>query len=471
MLGTMPSERVQRRIDNLLDQAETAVESTEWDRVRELSDAVLRVDPDNEDAKSFLQIAGDDHPSSAGEGNPMASVPSVGPSEVPTSFANGRYEVKSLLGEGGKKKVYLAHDTTLDRDVAFGLIKAEGLDLEGRQRINREAQAMARLGDHHNLMPIFDLGEESGRPYMVQPLMVGGDVEALIADAEDGRPSLEDALRISSEICSGLEFAHSKGIIHRDLKPGNVWLTDDGTIRIGDFGLALSIDRSRLTQEKMMVGTVSYMPPEQATGGEVTVQADLYSLGAMLYEMVTGRPPFLGDDDIAIIGQHVNTPPVAPSWHNQSLPQTLDSLIMRLLAKDPAERPSSAADVLQALEAIDLSDAAVAHEEGQGSLDSMSGGVFVGRPREMDTLKATFEETLGGHGKMVALVGEPGIGKTRIAQELATYASMRGGQVLWGRCYEGEVRRRTIRGFRRYVVTSPIEMLRRFGARWAVPHR
>ena len=146
---------------------------------------------------------------------------------------------------------------------------------------------MARLGDHPNLMPIFDLGEENGQPYMVQPLMVGGDVEALIADAEDSRLSLEEALRVSIEMCRGLEFAHGKGIIHRVLKPGNVWLTDDGTIRIGDFGLALSIDRSRLTQEKMMVGTVSYMPLEQATGGEVMAQADLYSLGAMLYEMVT----------------------------------------------------------------------------------------------------------------------------------------------------------------------------------------
>ncbi|MCH8883549.1 MAG: AAA family ATPase, partial [SAR324 cluster bacterium] len=175
----------------------------------------------------------------------------------------------------------------------------------------------------------------------------------------------------------------------------------------------------------------------QATGGEVTPRSDLYSLGAMLYEMVTGRPPFMGDDEIAIIGQHINTPPVAPSWHNQSLPQTLDSLIMRLLSKNPAERPESAAEVLQALEAIDPADAAAVHEEEQGSLDSMSGGVFVGRHREMDQLKATFEDTLGGHGKMVALVGEPGIGKTRTAQELATYASMRGGQVLWGRCYEG----------------------------------
>ena len=122
------------------------------------------------------------------------------------------------------------------------------------------------------------------------------------------------------------------------LAPGNVWLTGDGVAKVGDFGLAVAIDRSRLTAEGMMVGTVSYMPPEQAMGGEVTPRADLYSLGAMLYEMVTGRPPFLGDDSVAIIGQHINTPPVAPTWHNYTCPRPLESLILRLLAKDPNER-------------------------------------------------------------------------------------------------------------------------------------
>ena len=142
--------------------------------------------------------------------------------------------------------------------------------------------------------------------------------------------------------------------MHRDLKPGNVRLTEDGTAKIGDFGLAVATDRSRLTQEGMMVGTVAYMPPEQAMGGEVTPRADLYSLGAMIYEMVCGRPPFLGDDSIAIIGQHVNTPPVAPTWHNSTCPRPLEALILRLLAKDPSERPKSAADVLTALDGIDL---------------------------------------------------------------------------------------------------------------------
>ncbi|MCH7740390.1 MAG: protein kinase, partial [Chloroflexi bacterium] len=417
MPGTMPSERMQRQIDRLLDEADEASLQNDWVTVKARAEAALTFDPGNSDASGYLGAAtrGLSESDSTTPLEP-AGAAATSTDETPSSFANGRYEVTGFLGEGGKKKVYRAHDTTLDRDVAFGLIKAEGLDDESRQRITREAQAMALLGDNPNIMPIFDLGEENGQPYMVGPLMGGGDVESLIENAEDGRLSLEDALRIASEICRGLEFAHSKSIIHRDLKPGNVWLTDDGTARIGDFGLAISLNRSRLTQEKMMVGTVSYMPPEQATGGEVTPRSDLYSLGAMLYEMVTGRPPFLGDDEIAIIGQHINTPPVAPSWHNQSLPRTLDSLIMRLLSKDPGERPESAAEVLQALEAIDPAEAVAAHDEEQGSLDSMSGGVFVGRHREMDQLKARFEDTLGGHGKMVALVGEPGIGKTRTAE-------------------------------------------------------
>ena len=439
----MATERVQRRIDRLLDQVEEAVDQLDWETVLSRAQAVLALDPDNADAVNFLASAERALASVASPAN-LDSNPAARPasaSSQPTSFADGRYEVKRFLGEGGKKMVYLANDTTLDRDVAFALIKTEGLDETSRTRIQREAQAMGRLGSHPHIVTVFDLGEEAGQPYMVTELMGGGDVEGLIEDAPGNLLPLDQAIKIAQESCRGLEFAHSRGIVHRDMKPGNVWITADGVAKIGDFGLAVSLDRSRLTQEGMMVGTVSYMPPEQAMGGEVTPRSDLYSLGAMLYEMVTGRPPFLGDDSVAIIGQHINTPPVAPTWHNGNCPRPLEALIMRLLAKDPSQRPESATDVLSALDAVDMATSieqpTVSVDEAH-SLDSLAGGVFVGRQREMGELKAALEDTLSGRGRLVTLVGEPGIGKTRTALELATYAGLRQAQVLWGRCYEDE---------------------------------
>ncbi len=362
------------------------------------------------------------------------------PTQEPESFAGGRYSVTKFLGEGGKKKVYLARDSVLDRGVAFALIKTEGLDETARTRVAREAQAMGRLGSHPHIVTVFDLGEEGDQPFMVTELMEGGDVEGLIEQAPDHVP-LEKAIEIAKEICEGLEFAHAKQLVHRDLKPGNIWLTEDGVAKIGDFGLALAQDRSRLTAEGLMVGTVAYMPPEQALGGEVSRRSDLYSLGAMLYELVTGRPPFVGDESVAIISQHINTPPVAPTWHNADCPRSLEALIMRLLAKDPSERPETAADVLRALEAIDVD--AVGEEtesraEEEPSLDRLAAGVFVGRQKEMSELKAALEDGLSGQGRLAMLAGEPGIGKTRTALELATYARLRRAQVLSGRCYEGE---------------------------------
>jgi eukaryotic-like serine/threonine-protein kinase len=197
---------------------------------------------------------------------PDSSTPTPPSSITPAAFANGRYQVKRFLGEGGKKKVYLGHDTLLDRDVAFALIKTEGLDDASRARITREAQAMGRLGSHPHIVTVFDLGQHDGQPYIVTELMGGGDLEGAIENAPDHRLPLDQVIQMTTATCRGLEFAHSRGIVHRDLKPGNVWLTSDGTAKIGDFGLAVALDRSRLTREGMMVGTVFYMPPEQAMG-------------------------------------------------------------------------------------------------------------------------------------------------------------------------------------------------------------
>lgn len=439
----MVSERLQRRIERLLDRADTAADEEDWDRVAESAQMVLALDAENVDAQAMLAMVreagttADGVVSSGSSPLPHAGEDRREEDPAPTSFANGRYTVQKFLGEGGKKRVYLAHDSLLGRDVAFALIKTEGFDQTSKERIAREAQAMGRLGVHPNVVAVLDLGQEDdGSPYMVTELMSGGDVEGSLETAEENWLPLERIIEIGKAVCEGLEFAHGREIIHRDLKPGNVWLTEDGTAKIGDFGLAMMTDRSRLTREAMMIGTPFYMPPEQATGGDMTPKSDLYSLGAMLYEMVTGRPPFLGDDEIAIIGQHLNTPPVAPTWHNPHCPRPLEALIMRLLAKDPSERPDDARDVYNALDAIDLTARGETVERENTSLESLAGGVFVGRQAEMDQLKAALEDVLGGRGRLVTLVGEPGIGKTRTSEELATYAGLRGAQVLWGRCYE-----------------------------------
>jgi hypothetical protein len=357
------------------------------------------------------------------------------PSPEPTSFAGGRYQVKKFLGEGGKKKVYLAHDTLLDRDVAFALIKTEKLDDASRTRIIREARAMGRLGDHPNIVTIHDMGDHEGQPYIVIPLMPGGDVEGLIEKAPEHRLPIEQAVGIAKAVCRGLEFAHSKGIIHRDIKPGNIWLGADGTVKIGDFGLALAADLPRLTQPGMMVGTVTYMPPEQAMGGKVTAKADLYSLGAMLYEMVTGRPPFVGDDSVAIIGQHINTPPVSPTWHRADLPPALEMLILQLLEKDPEKRPESAAVVLQALEAIEAGKIKEPLREAPAE-NPLYRRVFVGREPELKQLQLAFDGAISGQGALMMVMGEPGIGKTALCEQLSTYVTLRGGRTLVGHCYE-----------------------------------
>jgi len=289
---------------------------------------------------------------------------------------------------------------------------------------------MGRLGDHPHVVTVYDIGEDDGQPYIVSQYMAGGDVEGLLREAQGHRFPLERSLDIADQVCQALEHAHGHGVIHRDLKPGNVWLTSDGIAKLGDFGLAIALDRSRLTVEGMMVGTVTYMPPEQALGRPPDAHCDLYSLGCVLYEMVTGRPPFLGDDAVAIISQHINTAPVAPLWHNPEVPRALEALILRLLAKAPEERPESASTASAVAEQV--------VQEEANPLDRLAGGVFVGRETEMDELRASLEDALSARGRLIMLVGEPGIGKTRTADELGTYARLRKAQVLWGRCYEGE---------------------------------
>jgi eukaryotic-like serine/threonine-protein kinase len=364
----------------------------------------------------------------------QAARPDAAPVEI-----DGRYEIVDDLGRGGRKHVYLARDREArGREVAVALFETEGIAETAVTRARREAQAMERLGGHAHIVSVLATGEDAGRPYLVSEYMPGGDLAGVLAGRPSGRVEPERAIAIATDICLALEHAHARGIVHRDLKPANIWIGDDGSARLGDFGLAATERRSREAAEGLLVGTVAYLPPEQALGRSVDARADLYSLGAVVYEMVTGQPPFPGDDAVTIISRHVNAEPVPPRRLEPAVPPRLEQLILGLLAKSPDDRPESAAAVRVELARIAADPGAGADEPESSPLETLAGGAIVGRARELEQMRSAVEEALAGRGNLLFLVGEPGIGKTRAAEELATFARVAGARVLWGRCHEDE---------------------------------
>jgi class 3 adenylate cyclase len=362
--------------------------------------------------------------------------PDVAP--VPRTLADGRYTLGRLLGEGSGKRVYLATDTRLQREVAAAVFKAAESDDTAMRRARREAEAMAKLGEHPNIVNVYDFGEESGQLYLISQYMAGGDLYNLLSDAADHRLAVEEVVRIGGDIASGLAHAHAHGVVHRDVKPQNVWLAPDGTAKIGDFGLAVAEGGTRVTAVGTMIGTVAYMPPEQSLGRGSDARSDIYSLGALLYELLCGLPPFVGESAAAVVSQHVSTAPVAPSGHRSGVPIALDQLLMRMLAKSPEARPQQAAEVHDSLALIAAAAAGgINTAQDLAALDRIAESGFVGREREMQELRAAIDDTAGRRGRTVLVSGESGIGKTRLASEAAAYAALRGAQVLWGRCYAG----------------------------------
>ena len=369
----------------------------------------------------------------------VAATTAKGMAQLPSSFGAGRYEVLRFLGEGGLKRVYLARDTQLQREVAVSAFKSVGVDRNTLVRARREAESMAKLGDHPNIVTIYDIGEEHGELFLVSQFMSGGDLAALASQADGGKLAVEEVVRVGLDVARGLEHAHANEVVHRDVKPENVWLAPDGTAKLGDFGLAVAADRSRLTADGAMVGTVAYMSPEQGLGRPADARSDLYSLGAVLYQITCGTVPFEGDDAAAVISQHVSTVPVTPSWHRSEVPRPLEQLLLKLLAKTPEERLGSATEVTEALEAIgSISPGGFAEERSETAqaLDRLSEGALLGRTREMKELRSAIDDAIAGRGRVVMVAGEAGIGKTRLATEIGSYAGLRGAQVLWGRCYE-----------------------------------
>ncbi|WP_395295188.1 protein kinase [Kitasatospora hibisci] len=269
------------------------------------------------------------------------------------SLGNGRYVLQRVLGEGGMASVHLAYDNVLDRQVALKSMHAElGRDETFKERFRREAQSVARL-EHTNIVTVYDSGEDiaadgSSTPFIVMQLVDGKGLRDVIneAVAQYGAVPTAEALRITVGVLNALEASHDQGLVHRDIKPGNVMFDRKGTVKVMDFGIARALDSgvTSMTQTGMVVGTPQYLSPEQALGKPVDARSDLYSVGVMLFEMLTGQLVFDGDSAFSIAYKHVQEEPAAPSTINRAVNPAVDAFVAQALRKDPAHRfPSAAA--------------------------------------------------------------------------------------------------------------------------------
>jgi len=266
------------------------------------------------------------------------------------AIAGGRYQLRDLLGEGGMASVHLAYDAVLDRQVAIKTLHTElGREQAFRERFRREAQAVAKL-THTNIVSVFDTGEDdldgTTMPYIVMEYVEGQPLGSVLNTdvGQYGAMPADKALKITADVLAALEISHEKGLVHRDIKPGNVMMTKRGVIKVMDFGIARAMQSgvTSMTQTGMVVGTPQYLSPEQALGRGVDARSDLYSVGIMLFQLVTGRLPFDADSPLAIAYAHVQEEPVAPSSINRALPPAVDALVARALKKNPNERFPSA---------------------------------------------------------------------------------------------------------------------------------
>lgn len=264
-----------------------------------------------------------------------------------TRVLNGRYRLDEPIGEGGMAVVYRGYDLVLDRPVAIKVLRGQfAADASFLRRFEREAQAAARLS-HPNIVSVYDVGRDDGTRYIVMEYVPGKTLKQLIL--EHAPFSLDEAIHIVRQVAAALDYAHQHGLVHRDIKPQNILVDERGFVKVTDFGIAKGLTDVSLTEAGFGMGTVHYVSPEQARGEPATPASDIYALGVVLYEMLTGRLPFDADNPIGLAMQHVHEAPPPPRQFNSNIPPAVEAIILRALAKDPRQRFPTAGALAQAL--------------------------------------------------------------------------------------------------------------------------
>jgi serine/threonine-protein kinase len=271
--------------------------------------------------------------------------------DLGTRTLAGRYRLEAVIGRGGMSKVYRATDVVLGRTVAIKVLLAELADEDATyvERFQREARAAAALANS-SVVTVYDTGvDDDGARFIAMEYVTGRSLAAILGD---GSPlPVDEAVRVAERVAAALAAAHAAGILHRDIKPANVMIADDGTVKVLDFGIARKLDSTTLTQVASVIGTAAYMSPERALGNAGDARSDVYSLGCLLYAMLTGSAPFGGEVAAVILHQQINTEPRPPS-ERAAVPTALDLLVLSMLAKAPEDRPQTAAEVRDRLVAL-----------------------------------------------------------------------------------------------------------------------
>lgn len=344
-------------------------------------------------------------------------------------FAN-RYQIHHEIGRGGMGVVYQASDPLLDRDVAIKVITPDVLSQEAVERFKREARVVAKM-DHPAIVSVYDIGEHAGSLFFVMPLISGTNLRAFIKDAS---LSLGEVLDIGIQTAEALEYSHSKSVVHRDIKPENILVARDESsgegvrVRVTDFGLAVASTQSHITKTGTLVGTISYLSPEQLSDRDIDGRSDVYSLGIVLYECLVGKPPFSGELQ-SVLYRIVHEIPQSPRALGVDIAEELDEIIMRCLEKDPARRPQRGKEVAEALSRhrSKLRDSDRVQKlsmvfRASTVVQRPTASPLIGREKEFAELQRRLNAALAGECQFAVVAGEAGVGKTRLLEELEQLA-------------------------------------------------